>query len=70
MKPPREGNVSQSGQPDYSNRREVLHVTLPTFTEMVASVTSFISDYAVIFAASAVLGVMVAVAGRFVKSGR
>ena len=45
-------------------------MTLPTFTEMVASVTSFISDYAVIFAAGAVLGVMVAVAGRFVKSGR
>lgn len=43
---------------------------MPTFAEILTSITDFIADYAVFFAAGTVVGLMVAAAKRLAKGGR
>ena len=43
---------------------------MPTFTELVSSVTTFIADYAVFAAAGAAIGLLMFGLRRFIRAGR
>jgi len=44
--------------------------TMPTFTEIISSVSQFIADYAVFFAAGTVVTLMIMGAKKLSKGGR
>lgn len=45
-------------------------LALPTFTELMTSITDFMADYAVFFAAGTVVGLMIYGAKKLAKGGR
>ena len=43
---------------------------MPTFSEIVSSVTTFLADYQIFLAAGAVIGLSIWAATKFVRAGR